>query len=85
MSYQKLQSGRAKAVTPSDTVNIFYANAGDNQGNVLYIGTGGDLRVLTVSGDDIVFTNIQDGTFLPIQVLRVFSTNTTALNIVALW
>jgi hypothetical protein len=85
MSYQKLQSGKAKVVTPSDTVNIFYANAGDNQGNVLYIGTGGDLRVLTVSGDDIVFTNIQDGTFLPIQVLRVFSTNTTALNIVALW
>jgi hypothetical protein len=85
MSYQKLQSGKAKVVTPSDTDNIFYDNAGDNSGCVLYVGTGGNLRVLTVSGDDIVFTNIQDGMFLPIQVLRVFSTNTTALNIVALW
>ena len=85
MSYQKLQSGKAKVVTPSNTDNIFYDNEGDNSGCVLYVGTGGNLRVLTVSGDDILFTNIQDGMFLPIQVLRVFSTNTTALNIVALW
>jgi hypothetical protein len=85
MSYQKLQSGKAKLVTPSDTANIFYANAGDNSGCVLYVGTGGNVRVLTVGGDDVVFTNVQDGSFLPIQVLRVFATNTTASNIVALW
>lgn len=85
MSYQKLQSGKAKLVTPSDTVNIFYSNAGDNSGCVLYVGSKGNVRVLTVGGDDVVFTNIQDGSFLPIQVLRVFSTNTTASNIVALW
>lgn len=85
MSYQKLQSGKAKVVVPSDANNVFYANAGDNQGCVLYVGTGGNIRVLTVSGDDVVFNNIQDGTFFPIQVLRVYATNTTASNIIALW
>lgn len=85
MSYQKLQSGKAKAVTTSDVNDIFYANAGDNQGCVLYIGTSGNLKVTTVSGDEVVFINVQGGTFFPVQVLKVFSTGTTANNIIALW
>jgi hypothetical protein len=52
---------------------------------VLYIGTGGNLRVLTASGQDVLFTGLLAGTFLPVQVLKVFSTNTTAGNLVALW
>ena len=52
---------------------------------VLYIGTGGNLRVLTASGQDVVFANIVGGSFLPVQVLKVFSTGTTAADIVALW
>jgi hypothetical protein len=88
MAYQKLQAGRAAVVTPSNTVNIpnpAAQNGSGNNGCVLYIGTGGNLRVLTVGGDDVIFTNVQEGTFLPIQVLRVFATSTTALNIIALW
>jgi hypothetical protein len=52
---------------------------------VLYIGTGGNLRVLTASGQDITFANILGGTFLPVQVLKVFSAGTTASDLVALW
>lgn len=85
MSYQKLQAGRAAAVTPSDTINIPSINGGTNNGCVLYVGTPGNLKVLTVGGDEVVFPNIQAGTFVPVQVLRVFSTGTTATNIVALW
>lgn len=85
MSYQKLQSGKAKEVIPSDGENIFYTNAGDNQGCVLYIGEGGSIKVLTVSGDEVIFRNIQDGTFFPIQVLKVFGSDTTASAIIALW
>lgn len=85
MSYQKLQAGRAAAVTPSDTINIPSINGGINNGCVLYVGTPGNLKVLTVGGDEVVFPNIQAGTFVPVQVLRVFSTGTTATNIVALW
>lgn len=63
---------------------IVYAN-NNKEGCVLYIGTGGSLRVLTVAGQDVLFTGVLGGTFLPVQVLKVFSTNTTASNLVALW
>ena len=87
MAYQKLQASRASVVTLSDTVDIPSVSNQDgrNNGCVLYVGTGGDLRVLTAGGDDVIFTGFPDGGFLPVNVVRVFSTNTTATNIVALW
>jgi hypothetical protein len=88
MSYQKLQANRAAAVTPSNTANIpsLSSEAGTpNRGCVLYVGTKGNLKVLTVGGDEVTFTNFQDGSFLPVQVVRVYSTGTTASNIIALW
>jgi hypothetical protein len=85
MAYQKLQPSRASVVTKSNTVDIPNPGNGQVEGCVLYIGTGGILRVLTAGGDDITFTNIPNGTFLPVQVIRVFASDTTALNIIALW
>ena len=85
MAYQKLQASRAAAVTKSDTVNIPNPGNGEVEGCVLYIGTGGILRVLTAGGDDITFQGIPNGTFLPVQVVRVFASTTTATNIIALW
>ena len=93
MAYQKLQPGRAILVDPSDDVNITNPADGNptREGCVLYIGEGttgsdyGDVRVLTVGGDDVIFSNLQKGTFLPVQVLRVFNTDTTAKKIIALW
>lgn len=63
---------------------IIYAQ-NNKEACVLYIGTGGNLRVLTASGQDVLFTGVLGGTFLPVQVLKVFSTNTTAGDLVALW
>lgn len=88
MAYQKLQTSRAAAVVPSDTVNIPSVSSQDGRGNngcVLYVGAGGNLRVLTAGGDDVTFTGIQNGEFLPVNVVKVFSTNTTASDILALW
>jgi len=86
MGYQKLQAQRASAVVPSDTVNIpSVSNSTNEEPCVLYVGTGGNLRVLTSGDDNVTFINIQGGSFLPIQVVRVFSTGTTASNILALW
>lgn len=57
-----------------------------NQVCVLYIGTGGDLSVTTADDDTkIIFANVQDGTFFPVQVKKVNSFGTTAADIVALW
>jgi len=63
---------------------VIYAN-NNKEGCVLYVGTGGNLRVLTASYNDVTFANIVGGSFLPVQVLKVFETSTTASNLVALW
>jgi hypothetical protein len=88
MAYQKLQSSRAAVVTPDDNSNIPSVSSQDGSGNngcVLYVGGSGNLRVLTAGGDDVLIPNVQGGTFLPLQVKKVFSTNTTATGIIALW
>jgi hypothetical protein len=86
----KLQTSRAAAVTPNDTTNIPFP--GDNTAApntaqwpcVLYVGTGGALDIRTADGDDVSLINVPDGTFIPIQVIRVFTTS-TADDIIALW
>ncbi len=85
MAYQKLQVGRAANVTTSDSQEIPSVSGGENNGCVLYVGTGGNVRVTTVGYDDVVFSNVPSGSFIPVQVLKVWATNTTALNIIALW
>lgn len=86
MANQKLQTERAAVVTPSNTADIPYVGGGTTSWPcVLFIGGAGNLRVLTAGGDDVTFTGVLAGSFLPVQVTRVYSTGTTATNIVALW
>lgn len=85
MAYQKLQPERCALVTPSDSANIPPITGGDNNvGCVLYVGTTGDLKVTTFGGDVVTFKNFPVG-FLPLNVLRVWATGTTASDILACW
>jgi hypothetical protein len=59
--------------------------ADDNNGCVLYAGSGGNIRVLTVGGDDVTFVGLAPGAFVPVQVKRVFASGTGPSDIVALW
>jgi len=57
-------------------------------GAVLYIGTGGDVKVTTISGDTLEFRNLASGSVLAVQVKKVFAAGTTgtvASGIVALY
>ena len=66
------------AVTKSDSVNF------SNDVRQLYVGTGGDVVVVTSEGTVITFKNVADGTTIgPFFIRRVNSTGTTASNIVA--
>jgi hypothetical protein len=85
MAYQKLQVERAAAVTPSNTANIPSISGGVNNGCVVYVGGDGDLKVTTSGGDTVTFVGLTAGMFIPVQVVRVWATGTTATNIVALW
>jgi len=64
MAYQKLQAGRAAAVTPSDTLRIPDVAGGVNNGCVLYVGGAGNIKVQTVGGDEVTFVGISTGTFI---------------------
>lgn len=59
----------------------------DNPSNgcVLFAGGAGDINLITVDGDTVLFKGIVAGQFLPVQVKRVKAANTTADDIVALW
>lgn len=50
----------------------------------LYVGTGGNMQVLTEKGQTVVLKNLPDGAIVPIRCTRVFTTNTTAADILAM-
>ena len=66
--------------------NIFTA-AGDTyqiysqstRGCILYVGGTGDLKVVTAAGDVVTYKAVQEGTFLPIQVIRIVTLSGTGL------
>lgn len=68
----------ASLVTPSDTEDL------SATARALYIGTTGNVRLTTVSGRVVTFATVPVG-ILPVGAQRVWSTGTTASNIVALW
>jgi hypothetical protein len=70
--------GGARAVTPSDSVNLTYPS-------VVFVGGAGNIQVTTAQGDQVTFTGAQSGQVLPVQVIRVWSTGTTATSIVAIY
>lgn len=74
----------ADIFTGIESYKIYVQNS-KKEGCVLYIGTGGNLRVITASGQDVVFFNILGGSFLPVNVVKVLVTATGASDIVALW
>lgn len=56
-----------------------------NTGAFLFIGGAGNVAVTTIGGDDVTFNAVPIGTVLPVQVLKLKSTGTTATLINALW
>ena len=68
----------AAAVTPSDSADIRPTRG-------LFVGAAGNIKVDMALGTTLTFTGVQAGSILPIQVKRVYSTDTTATDIVALY
>jgi len=56
-----------------------------NPGCFLYIGGTGNVSVITIGGDQLIFNGVPAGTTLPIQVRRLRATGTTATLVNALW
>lgn len=74
------------ATTQSYAIYSMSSQAGNGQaGAYLYIGGAGNVSVVTIGGDQITFNGVPAGTTLPIQVLQLRATGTTATNVNALW
>ena len=56
-----------------------------NPGCYLYIGGTGNVSVVTLGGDTITFVGVPAGTTLPIQVVKLRATGTTATQVNAMW
>lgn len=78
--YQEVGKG-AFAVTPSDTAD----NELTYVARALYIGGSGNVSLKTGNGETVLFTAVEAGSILPIEVRQVFATNTTASAIVAIY
>ena len=73
------------AIPDTNTYDIYSQATNPSNGCVLYVGGAGNVRVKMAGGNDVTFTAVAAGSFLPINVIQVFATKTTATDIVALW
>ena len=72
-------------VTLGGTASYTIYAGPETNGCALYVGVAGDVKVKMSSGKDIIFTAVPAGSFMPINVTKVYETGTDATNIVALW
>lgn len=70
----------AVAVVPHDVNDLA------NVSKAIYVGVDGDVKVDLIGiGEEIVFKNLASGIFYPIKATRIYNTDTTATNIVAVY
>ena len=73
-------SGACRTITPNDGVDLPLSVC-----RALYVGSGGNISIVDLSGTTVVFTGLADGSILPVQTARVNATSTTATALIALY
>lgn len=65
-------------VSPHDTNNL-------TKGGIIFIGTGGNIKVDMIGVGTVTFLNVPNGRFISGRVKRVYSTGTTASDIIVIF
>lgn len=75
-----IQYEGAVAVSASDATN-------DAKGPfaAFFTGVGGDIKVHTVHGEDVVFKSTPAGVIVPVPITRVWLTGTAATNVLGFY
>jgi hypothetical protein len=68
----------ALLVTPNDSSDLPFIT------RAVYIGGAGNLAVVMHSGLVAVFVSLPAGSLIPVRVVKVFATGTTATNLLAM-
>lgn len=66
------------ALTPNDSTNLTPTRG-------LYVGVSGDVKVISIDGNTVLFVGLAAGVIHAISCTRVFATDTDATNIVAIY
>jgi hypothetical protein len=69
--------GDAAAVTANDSTRF--------APSVIYVGTTGNVNVVTSQGTTVLFTAVPAGAVIPVRVIGVLSTSTTASTLVRIF
>lgn len=77
---QTHSSGACRAITPNDSTDFTLGVC-----RAIYVGVGGDISLVDLSGETVVFAGVIAGSILPVQTARVNATDTTASSLVALY
>lgn len=72
-------ASRFVAITPNDAADIAKASRG------IYVGTSGDVRITDGFGNTVTFKNLVAGVIHPIRAHRIWATNTSAIDIIAVY
>lgn len=56
-----------------------------NKGCVFYVGGAGNVKGENEAGDVVTFVGLLAGEFVPVHLTKIYSTDTTATYIIALW
>lgn len=67
----------AAPVSPSDTVDLPFVS------RAIYVGTPGDVRVMTQGGQDLTYKALSGTKILRVE--RIYATGTTAADIIIEW
>lgn len=71
----------AFSITTSDTVNL-------QNPAIVFVGSiagGTAVKVTTANGDVVTFSGLVAGTVIPVQVLQVWATGTTASSLIGIY
>lgn len=75
-----LRPENAAVVTPSDTVDLSHTTTG------IWVGTAGNVKVnMAGTGTAVIFLAVANGTWIPGAFSRIYATDTSADDIVAMW
>lgn len=79
----------AKEFSPTTYENAFPTGTNDTVDirvtQAIYVGATGTLRVTMFGGQIVTFNGVQAGQVLPISVIRVWTTGTTATGVIGLY
>lgn len=73
-----LENVRLVRIEPSDSSDLLFSIL------QLKAGIGGDVKVLTVDDNEVLFKNVTTATIINCHIKRVFATGTTAYNLIGI-